>query len=158
MQAVRRGHSFLLNSLSQVARGMLETTCFTLEVIVIVKYLSIIFSFMRMWVQLTGKSDEVKFQRYKEEGTEIKESGQLGRAMKFYKKALDIAQTNDQHAEIWALTVYVYIDRAIGAGKQYSGKSGHILSKRNAEGNIVPGILDHIIYQETTSVRVERNF
>ena len=91
-----------------------------------------------LWFQLVGKSDKVKFQRYKEKGTEIKESGRLAKAVKFYEKALNTAETNDQQAEIWALLVYIHTDRAIGASQQYARKSGNIMQYRNNEGRLVP--------------------
>ena len=101
-------------------------------------FLSFIISLIRLWFQLVGRSDKVKFQRYKEKGTEIKESGQLAKAAKFYEKALDIAEENNQQAEIWALLVYIHTDRAIGASQQYARKSGHIMQYRNNEGKLEP--------------------
>lgn len=99
-------------------------------------FLSFIISLIRLWFQLAGKSDKVKFQRYKEKGTEVKESGQLAKAAKFYEKALDIAEENNQQAEIWALLVYLHTDRAIGASQQYARNSGHIMQYRNNEGKL----------------------
>lgn len=101
-------------------------------------FLSLIISLIRLWFQLVGKSDKVKFQRYRDKGTEIKESGQLAKAVKFYKKALDIAEENAQQAEIWALLVYIHTDRAIGASQQYEQKLGHIMLYRNNEGELKP--------------------
>lgn len=101
-------------------------------------FFSIIISLIRLWFQLVGKSDKVKFQRYKEKGTEIKKSGQLAKAAKFYKKALDIAEENAQQAEIWELLVYIHTDRAIAASQQYKQKSGRIMLFRNNEGEIEP--------------------
>ena len=91
-----------------------------------------------LWFQLVGKSDKVKFQRYKEKGTEIKESGRLAKAVKFYEKALNTAETDDQQAEVWALLVYVHTDRAIGASQQYERKSGYIIQYQNDAGELVP--------------------
>ena len=101
-------------------------------------FLSFIISLIRLWFQLVGKSDKVKFQRYKEKGTDIKESGQLAKAAKFYEKALDIAEENNQQAEIWALLVYLHTDRAIGASQQYERNSGHIMQCQNNEGKLEP--------------------
>ncbi len=103
-----------------------------------VEFLSIIISLIGMWFQLSGKSDKVKFQRYKEKGTEIKESGQLAKAVKFYEKALNTAETDDQQAEVWALLVYVHTDRAIGASQQYERKLGYIMQYQNDAGELVP--------------------
>ncbi len=103
-----------------------------------IEFLSIFISLIGLWFQLVGKSDKVKFQRYKEKGTEIKESGQLAKAAKFYKKALDIAEEDTQQAEIWELLVYIHTDRAIGASKQYKQKTGHIMLSKNNEGKLEP--------------------
>ena len=102
------------------------------------EFLSYIISLIGLWHKIVGRSDKVKFQRYKEKGTEIKESGQLAKAVKFYEKALDIAEENDQQAEIWELLVYVHTDRAIGASQQYERKSGHIMLCRNSAGELEP--------------------
>ena len=103
-----------------------------------IEFLSFIISLIGLWFQLIGKSDKVKFQRYKERGTEIKESGQLAKAARFYEKALDIAEKNEQQAEIWALLVYIHTDRAIGASQQYARNSGYIMQYRNNEGELEP--------------------
>ena len=100
--------------------------------------LSYIISLIGLWHKIVERSDKVKFQRYKEKGTEIKESGQLAKAAKFYKKALDIAEENAQQAEIWALLVYIHTDRAIAASQQYEQKSGQIMLYRNNEGELKP--------------------
>lgn len=101
-------------------------------------FLSFIITLIGLWLQLIGKSDKVKFQRYKDKGTEIKKSGQLAKAAKFYKKALDIAEEDTQQAEIWALLVYIHTDRAIGASKEYEEKKGHIMLSKNNEGKTEP--------------------
>lgn len=100
--------------------------------------LSFIISLIGLWFQLIGKSDKVKFQRYKEKGTEIKVSGQLAKAVKFYEKALDIAEENTQQAEIWRLLVSIHTDRAIGASQQYAQKTGRIIDYLNNEGKSIP--------------------
>ena len=102
------------------------------------EFLSIIVSLMGVWLQLVGENTKVKFQRYKEKGTEIKESGQLAKAVKFYEKALNTAETDDQQAEVWALLVYIHTDRAIGASQQYERKSGYIMQYQNDAGELVP--------------------
>ena len=102
------------------------------------EYLSFIISLIGLWFKTRRKSNKAKFEDYKEKGTEIKKSGKLAKAVKFYEKALDIAEENDQQAEIWALLVYLHTDRAIGASKQYEEKKGRIMLWRNNEGELEP--------------------
>lgn len=76
-------------------------------------------SIIGMSVSLIGRSDEVKYQRYKVKGIEMKETLQLERAMRFYKKSLDYAKDNKQQSEIWELVIHIHTDRLIKASEKY---------------------------------------
>lgn len=89
--------------------------------------ISIIPSLIRTWFMLIGKSDSAKFQHYKAKGIDTKESKQLVKAIRFYKKALAYAETDGQRADIWYLIVHIHTDRMIGASQQWTNYTGHIL-------------------------------
>lgn len=79
------------------------------------------FSFIGMYISLIGRNDKVKFQRYKDKGREIKEEkGQLSKAIKYYKKALNYADSDAKKADIWWLILYIQTDRQIGAVDEIS--------------------------------------
>ena len=98
--------------------------------------ISIIPSLIKIWFQLIPKSTSARFQRYKAEALEAKESKQLSKAMRFYKKALDYAETDGQRADIWYLIVQIHTDRMIGASQQWTNYTGHILEWRWGPNNI----------------------
>ena len=84
-------------------------------------------SFIKIWFQLIPKSTSARFQRYKAEGINAKESKQLTKAIRFYKKALNYAETNEQRASIWFLIIHIHTDRMIGASEQWTIYTGGIL-------------------------------
>ena len=98
--------------------------------------ISLIPSLIRTWFVLIGKSNAVKFQHYKAKGIETKESKQLAKAVRFYKKSLDYAETNEQRAGIWYLIVHIHTDRMIGASQQWTNYTGNILEWRWGPSNI----------------------
>ena len=80
-----------------------------------------------MGLSLTGKSDAAKFQSYKEKGKDAKESKkQLGKAVLYYRKALDHAETNKQKEEVWWLIIHIHTDRLIGASEEFREWAGYI--------------------------------
>ena len=93
----------------------------------IIEIMSIIPSFIKIWFVLIGKSNSAKFQCYKAEALDRKESRQLAKAMRFYKKALGYAETDEQRADIWYLIVHIHTDRTIGASQQWTNYAGNIL-------------------------------
>ena len=101
-----------------------------------IEILSIIPSLVKIWFVLIGKSSSAKFQRYKAEGMEKKESKQLGKALRLYKKALDYAETNEQRADIWFLIIHIHTDRMIASSQQWTNYTGHILEWRWGPNNI----------------------
>ena len=98
--------------------------------------MSLIPSFIRTWFVLIGKSNSIKFQHYKAKGIETKESKRIAKAMRFYKKSLDYAETNEQRAEIWFLIVQIHTDRMIGASQEWTNYTGHILEWEWGPNNI----------------------
>lgn len=81
--------------------------------------ISTFFSFIRMYLFLIGKNENLKFQHYKEKGIRSKkDEKQFTKAIKFYKKALNYAATNENKAEIWHLILHIHTDRTIGTGEQ----------------------------------------
>ena len=93
----------------------------------IIEIISMMPSLIKAAFVLIGKSNSAKFQHYKAEGIDAKESKQLAKAMRFYKKALDYAETDEQRADIWYLIVHIHTDRMIGASQQWTNYTGHIL-------------------------------
>ena len=89
------------------------------------KYISIIGTIFSIWsvgISLAGKSSAVKFRRYRKKGIDMKESKQLGKAMLWYKKSLNHAETAEQESDIWWLTTHIHTDRLIiGASQQWTG-------------------------------------
>ena len=86
--------------------------------------IKIAFSLLRMYLSTRSRSDDVKFERYKEQGTDYKKLGRLSAAMKFYKRALNHAGKPRQKKEIWQLIVYLQTDRALASHNQYYRNSG----------------------------------
>ena len=95
-----------------------------MEVITII---GTIFSIWGVGISLVGKNNAVKFRRYRKKGVDMKESKQLGKAMLWYKKALDHAETEKQESDIWWLITHIHTDRLIGASQQWMGCTGLIL-------------------------------
>ena len=89
-----------------------------------ITWLGTLFSFIGMSLSLTGKSDAVKYQSFKDKGRDMKESKQLGKAMLWYKKALDYAETNENKQEIWFLIMHIHTDRLIGASEKFRECAG----------------------------------
>lgn len=102
----------------------------------LIEIISMIPSLIKLSLALTGKSNSAKFQGYKAEGLGAKESKQLAKAMRFYKKALSYAETNEQRADIWFLIIHIHTDRMIGASQQWTNYTGHILEWRWGPNNI----------------------
>ena len=69
--------------------------------------LSYIISLIGLWHKIVERSDKVKFQRYKEKGTEIKESGQLAKAANFIKKPL-ILQKKTPNKQKYGRYSYIF--------------------------------------------------
>ena len=93
----------------------------------IVSIMGTIFSFIGMGFTLTGKSNAAKCQFYKNRGLDLKESKQqLAKAMRYYKKALEYAETNEQRAEIWGYIIHIHTDRTIGASQEWTDCTGQI--------------------------------
>ncbi len=93
----------------------------------IITYIGSLCSIIGMSVSLVGKSSAAKFQSFKDKGIDIKESKkQLGKALHYYKKALDYAETDEQKAEIWFLVMHIHTDRLIGSGEKYKNCKGYI--------------------------------
>ena len=96
--------------------------------------IKIAFSLLRMYVSTLNSSDDVKFERYKERGTDYKKLGKLSVAMKFYKRALNHAGNSQQKAEIWQLIMYLQTDRALASHSQYYQKSGRKMTYKTVDG------------------------
>ena len=89
--------------------------------------IAIIGTFFSMWgvgISLTRKNNKVKFRFYKKKGIELKESKQLGKAMLWYRKAIDYAESEKQESEIWALIMHIHTDRLIGASQEWKNCTG----------------------------------
>ena len=92
--------------------------------------IKIVFSLLRMYFSTRNRSDDVKFERYKDQGTDYKKKGQLSVAMKFYKRALNHTGNSRQKAEIWSLILFLQTDRALAAHSQYYQNSGRKMTYR----------------------------
>ena len=93
----------------------------------IISIIGTIFSIWSVGISLAGKSNAVKFRRYREKGIDMKESKQLRKAILWYKKALDHAETKEQESDIWWLTTHIHTDRLIGASEKWTQCTGMIL-------------------------------
>lgn len=93
----------------------------------IITIIGTIFSIWSVGISLIGKNNAIKFRSYKKKGVDMKESKQLGKAMLWYKKALDHAETEKQESDIWWLITHIHTDRLIGASQQWTGCTGLIL-------------------------------
>ena len=96
--------------------------------------ISVTLSLLGMFLSTRGRSDDVKFERYKEKGTEYKESGKFSAAMRFYKRALNHAGNERQKAKLWSLIVFLQTDRALAAHRQYHQNSGYKLTYTHSDG------------------------
>lgn len=93
----------------------------------VITIIGTIFSIWSVGISLIGENNAVKFRRYRKNGVDMKESKQLGKAMLWYKKALDHAETEEQESDIWWLITHIHTDRLIGASQQWTGCTGRIL-------------------------------
>ena len=87
-------------------------------------------------LSITGKSSAAKFQSFKDKGMSLKESKQLGRAILYYKKALDYAETDEQKAQIWWLIIHTHTDRLIKASENFMNCTGYTPEWRFGPNNI----------------------
>lgn len=90
-------------------------------------FIRIAFSFLRIYLSTRKSSDDVKFERYKDQGTEYKKQGKLRAAIRFYKRALNHAGDPRQKAEVWRLIVFLQTDRAFAAHSHFFQESGRKL-------------------------------
>ena len=97
--------------------------------------IKIVFSLLRMYFSTRNSSDDVKFERYKDQGTDYKKKGQLSVAMKFYKRALNHAGNSQQKAEIWQQILYLQTDRALASHSQYYQSSGKKMTYNTGDGD-----------------------
>ena len=102
----------------------------------IIEIISMMPSLIKAAFVLIGKSNSAKFQHYKAKGIDTKESKQLTKAIRFYKKALAYAETDEQSADIWFLIIHIHTDRMIGASEQWTIYTGGILEWRWGPNNI----------------------
>ena len=76
-------------------------------------------SSIKLYFFLMGKNEDLKFQHYKEKGIRFKkDEKQFAKALKFYKKALNYAATNENKAEVWHLILHIHTDKTIGTSEQ----------------------------------------
>lgn len=87
-------------------------------------------------LSITGKSTAAKFQSFKDKGVSMKESKQLGRAILYYKKALDYAETDKQKSQIWFLIIHIHTDRLIKASENFRNCTGYTPEWRFGPNNI----------------------
>ena len=92
------------------------------------------FSILRMYLSTLNSSDDVKFERNKEKGTDFKKSGHLRAAMNFYRRALNHAGDSQQKVEIWGLILYLQTDRALASHSQYYYYSGEKMTYTMPDG------------------------
>ena len=97
--------------------------------------IKIVFSLLGMYLSTRNRSDDVKFERYKEQGTDYKKQGKLSAAMKFYKRALNHAGKPRQKTEIWELIVYLQTERALASHSQYYQNSGRKMEYNAPDGS-----------------------
>ena len=76
-------------------------------------------------LSITGKSNAAKFQSFKDKGVNMKESKRLGRAILYYKKALDYVETDEQKSQIWLLIIHIHTDRLIKASENFRNCTGY---------------------------------
>ncbi|MDE0317379.1 MAG: hypothetical protein OXM61_21080 [Candidatus Poribacteria bacterium] len=70
---------------------------------------------------LRQKSKAMTFYHYKDKASDFIQSGnQLTKALKFCKKALYHAETNEQRSEIWWLIFHIHTHKQIGASEKFS--------------------------------------
>ena len=87
-------------------------------------------------LSITGKSSAAKFQSFKDKGVRMKESKRLGKAILYYKKALDYAETDEQKSQIWFLIIHIHTDRLIKASENFRGCTGYVPEWRFGPNNI----------------------
>ena len=92
-----------------------------------ISLLGMLFSFIGMYLSLIGRSEEVKFHTYKKKGRALKESKQLTKAMRYYKRAIKFAKGDTQESEIWYLIIHIHTDRQIAAVEQWQNCTGYML-------------------------------
>ena len=90
----------------------------------IISIIGTIFSIWSVGISLAGESNAVKFRRYRKKGIDMKESKQLRKAILWYKKALDHAETAEQESEIWWVIIHIHTDRLIGASQEWTNCTG----------------------------------
>ena len=90
----------------------------------IISPIGTLFSIWSVSISLVGKNNAVKFRTYKKKGVDMKESKRLGKAMLWYKKALNHSETEEQESEIWWLIIHIHTDRLIGASEKLAESRG----------------------------------
>ena len=93
---------------------------------VFIAWLGSICSIIGMGISLIGKNNALKYQSYKKKGIDMKESKQLGKAMLWYKKALEHSETDKQESDIWWLIIHIHTDRLIGASEKFKDSAGYV--------------------------------
>lgn len=91
-----------------------------------IAWLGSICSIIGVSISLMGKNNAVKYRSYKKKGIDMKESKQLGKAMLWYKKALNHSETDKQESDIWWLIIHIHTDRLIGASEKYRDCAGYV--------------------------------
>ena len=74
----------------------------------IIVFIGTFFSMWGVGISFIGKNNKVKFRFYKKKGRELKKSKQLRKAILWYRKAIDYAESEKQESEIWALIMHAY--------------------------------------------------
>ena len=87
-------------------------------------------------MSLIGKNNAVKYRSYKKKGIDMKESKQLGKAMLWYKKALEHSETDEQESDIWWLITHIHTDRLIEASEKYRDSAGYVPEWEYGPNNI----------------------
>ena len=102
---------------------------------------------MVLALSIKGQSSAAKFQSFKDKGMRMKESKRLGKAILYYKKAFDYAETDEQNSQIWRLIAHIHTDRLIKASENFKDYAGCPLEWRFGPNNI-PTNYDHPLTKE----------
>ena len=81
--------------------------------------IGVILTLLGLFFSNLRRSDDVKFERYKEKGTDYKKEGKLSAAMNFYNRAEGYAGNREQKADIWSHITFLQMDRALAAHSKY---------------------------------------
>ena len=98
--------------------------------------LGVVLTTIGIFLTTLNQNTDVKFQRYKEKGKELKQDRKLSAAIKLYRRAWYYARTTEQKRELWALVVHLHTDRALRAQKEFSENSGQQMTYTRLDGSI----------------------